>query len=142
MPTYQGHCLCGALIFAVEVSKQEIDACHCGMCRRWHGGPALAVMADSAPAFADERALGAYRSSERAERCFCKNCGGAVLWRSLDGQFHAVPAGTLDGIDDFPFTTEIFVDEQPRHYAFAGERTRMTGAEVMAAFGGDGAEGD
>ncbi|NJK32297.1 MAG: GFA family protein, partial [Deltaproteobacteria bacterium] len=30
-----------------------------------------------------------------------------------------------------------FIDDKPAYYAFTGERTRMTGAQVMAAFGTD-----
>ncbi|XSG82576.1 MAG: GFA family protein [Methyloligella sp. ZOD6] len=137
MMTHQGHCLCGAVRFSAEVSKKEIGCCHCSMCRRWGGGPVLSVMADGPPRFDDETALGVYRSSEWGERLFCKICGSSILWRSVDGRFQSVPAALLDGLEDFAFTTEIFVDEKPAYYSFAGDRTRMTGAEVMAAFGGD-----
>ena len=37
-----GHCLCGAVGFTSPDAK-EIGACHCGFCRRWGGGPLLAV---------------------------------------------------------------------------------------------------
>ncbi|MEO1018922.1 MAG: hypothetical protein AAFY56_14695 [Pseudomonadota bacterium] len=77
MTTYQGRCICGAVRFLVEVSKKEIDCCHCSMCRRWGGGPALSVMADGPPRFDDEAALGVYRSSAWAERVFCKTCGSS-----------------------------------------------------------------
>lgn len=135
MTTYQGRCLCGAVRFSAEVSKKEVDCCHCGMCRRWGGGPVLTVMVDGPPRFDDEAVLGVYRSSESAERVFCKICGSSILWRSADGEFKSVPAALLSGVEAFDLTTEIFVDDKPEYYSFAGERTRMTGAEVMAAFG-------
>ncbi|MFW5834945.1 MAG: GFA family protein [Pseudomonadota bacterium] len=135
MAVYGGSCLCGALKFTVEVPKSEFHVCHCGMCRRWHGGPALMVMADHAPRFEADAALGVYRSSDWGERCFCSLCGTSLLWRSVDGRFQAVPVGVLDGVEDFVFTMEIFVDDKPGSYAFAGDHEMMTGAEVMAAFG-------
>lgn len=137
LTTYKGHCLCGAVRFSAEVPEKEIGCCHCGMCRRWGGGPALSVMTDGPPRFDDEAALGVYRSSEWGERVFCKTCGSSILWRSIDGKFQSMPAALFDGLEDFAFTMEIFVDEKPAYYAFAGERNRMTGAEVMAAFGND-----
>ncbi len=137
MTTYRGRCLCGAVRFSVEVSKKEIAGCHCGMCRRWGGGPAFGVEADGPPAFEDEATLGVYRSSDWGERLFCKTCGTSILWRSVDGRFHSVPAALIGDPADMAFTTEIFVDDKPAYYAFAGERTRMTGTEVMAAFGGE-----
>lgn len=137
LTTYQGRCLCSAVRFSVEVSEKEIGCCHCGMCRRWGGGPALSVMADAPPIFVDETALGVYRSSEWGERVFCRTCGSSILWRSVDGKHQSVPAALLDDPEGLTFTTEIFIDEKPAYYSFTGERTRMSGAEVMAAFGDD-----
>ncbi|WP_026381094.1 GFA family protein [Afifella pfennigii] len=137
MTTYHGGCLCGAVRFSVEVSKAEIDACHCSMCRRWGGGPSLNVQADGPPRFEDEAALGVYRSSQWGERVFCKTCGSSVLWRSADGSFHAVPAAIIGDPEGMALALEIFIDDKPAYYDFAGERKRMTGPEVMAAFGVD-----
>lgn len=137
LATYQGRCLCSAVRFSVEVSEKEIGCCHCDMCRRWGGGPVLSVMADGPPRFADEAALGVYRSSEWGERVFCKSCGSSILWRSADGKHQSVPVALLDDLEGLTFTTEIFIDEKPAYYNFTGERTRMFGAEVMAAFGDD-----
>lgn len=137
MTTYEGHCLCGAVRFSATVTKKDIDCCHCSMCRRWGGGPALSVMADAPPSFEDETALGVYKSSAWGERVFCLTCGTSVLWRSVDGRFQSVPVALIGDPDDMRFTMEIFVDDKPAYYDFAGERTRMTGAEVEAAFGGE-----
>lgn len=137
MTTHSGCCLCGAVQFSVEVSKKEIDCCHCGMCRRWGGGPAMSVMADGPPRFEDEAALGVYRSSELGERVFCKTCGSSILWRSVDGKFQSVPAALIGDPEDMPFTMEIYIDDKPAYYDFAGERTRLTGAQTEAAFSED-----
>ena len=37
-----GHCLCGCVRFTAP-DIREIGVCHCGFCRRWGGGPLLAV---------------------------------------------------------------------------------------------------
>ncbi|MGB5961886.1 MAG: hypothetical protein WBG73_14560 [Coleofasciculaceae cyanobacterium] len=37
-----GNCLCGAITVKTP-DKTTIDACHCGMCRRWGGSPALGI---------------------------------------------------------------------------------------------------
>ncbi len=137
MTTHEGHCLCGAVRFSVTVTKKDIDCCHCSMCRRWGGGPALSVMADGPPRFEDETALGVFKSSAWGERVFCRTCGTSVLWRSIDGRFHSVPVALIGDPDDLRFAVEIFIDDKPAYYDFAGERTRMTGAEVEAAFGAE-----
>ena len=46
----QGSCLCGAVSLKTN-SKTEVEACHCGMCRRWGGGPFLAIHCGSDVSF-------------------------------------------------------------------------------------------
>lgn len=137
--TVTGGCLCGAVRFEVEVKAAEdgaviVDVCHCGMCRRWHGGPALAVQATGPLRFENEEPLGLYRSSAWAERGFCKTCGSSLFWRMEDGSFATLAAGALDDPSRLRLDVEIYVDEQPDFYAFEGARTRLTGAEVVALF--------
>ena len=80
----------------------------------------------------------AFRSSDWAERCFCKNCGTNLFYRvtadgPMKGDLH-IGLGLLDDASGIEMTEEIFIDEKPDGYAFAGERKTMTGAEVFAMF--------
>ncbi len=129
--SYSGNCLCGAVEYEATISKPHIDACHCGMCRRQTGGPVMAVIADSLEV-KDEADLGVYSSSDWAERCFCRKCGSNLFYRLKNGVIISVHAGSMNGIEDFTFKTEIFIEDKPNFYAFSGDRRRMTGAEVIA----------
>jgi hypothetical protein len=102
------------------------------MCRRWGGSAYLGVQCGSAVTFAGEENVVRYRSSGWAERGFCARCGSHLF-------YHYVPAGSyslLAGL--FPddaleqLAEEIFVDEKPGYYAFAGEAVTLTGPEVIA----------
>lgn len=126
-----GRCLCGAVQFTVTVSTPEVYACHCSMCRIWGGGPAFSVTAQDAPQFEDESALGLYRSSDWAERVFCRTCGTSVMFRTLDGSLYSISAAVLTDLPNPSFVEEIFIDDKPDYYAFAGDRSRRTGAEVL-----------
>ena len=42
--------------------------------------------------------------------------------------------GLLDDPNGVKLTEEVFVDEMPDGYAFAGNTKKMTGAEVFAQF--------
>jgi hypothetical protein len=130
-----GHCLCGAARFVATPAKMEMDACHCSMCRRWGGGPAMTVFCNDVQ-FEDERAVGVYLSSEWAERGFCKTCGSNLFWRTHDRKMFTVSAQAFDDPGQFPFTVEIYIDQKPANYAFANDTKKMTGAEVEAQFGG------
>ena len=39
----KGTCLCGGVTILANLEKKSFDACHCGICRKWGGGPALTV---------------------------------------------------------------------------------------------------
>ena len=43
--------------------------------------------------------------------------------------------GACDDSPDFELCGEIYIDEKPSGYDFAGEHSRMTGAEFMASIG-------
>ncbi|ADM10706.1 Glutathione-dependent formaldehyde-activating, GFA [Parvularcula bermudensis HTCC2503] len=129
-----GSCLCGAVRFTAEPEKNEIDACHCGMCRKTAGGPVMAVMCGGSLQIEEEAAVGWYQSSDWGERGFCKTCGSSLFWRLRDKSMTSVHAGAFDDVSDMTFTTEIFVDSKPTYYAFAGKHKMMTEADVMKAF--------
>lgn len=129
-----GGCLCGAVRYSAEDLAAGFHACHCGMCRRWAGGPLLAVRAGRVR-FAGEEHLARYRSSDWAERGFCKVCGASLFYLLLPAQQYFIAMGTLDDGTDLPFAEEIYIDHKPAAYAFAGERPRATEAEVLARFG-------
>lgn len=131
-----GKCLCGTVTLSLDVREAVFDACHCGMCRRWGGGPGFGVHANESLAFQGEEFIATYASSAWAERGFCKQCGTHLFYRLKDGSFCNVPLGLLDGTDDFAFKVQIYVDHKPPSYAFANRTAMMTEAEVVAMFGG------
>jgi hypothetical protein len=85
---------------------------------------------------ADSADLSFFVSSEWGERGFCRVCGTSLFWRTREGfgDHQAVALQSFDDLAAFSFGEEIFIDQKPDLYAFAGERPRKTGAEVMAEF--------
>jgi hypothetical protein len=134
--TLGGRCLCGAVRFSFQAANRDVGVCHCGMCRRWAAGPFMVLDHNGKVAFEGDENIGVYKSSEWGERAFCKVCGTSLYWRMSGLDHYAVSAGALEDPAGLAFTTEIFIDEKPAYYAFANETTKMTGAEVAAAFGG------
>jgi len=135
--TRTGHCLCGAVSIVVADVPHELGACHCGMCRRWTGLCTLGFgVAEADLTITGAENVAAYRSSEGAERCFCRVCG-SNLWYHLtipDQKItHVVAAGLLDDLSGLHLAREIFIDRKPDAFAFAGETRKMTEAEFMAA---------
>jgi hypothetical protein len=127
-----GGCLCGAVRFTAVPHERDVGACHCSMCRRWTAGPFLAVQCGGTVRVEDNSNLGIYRSSEWAERGFCKKCGTPLFYRLVGKDFYEVSAGSFDDTSEFRFTSQIFIDEKPPYYDFANKTKNMTGAEVFA----------
>ena len=86
----------------------------------------------SGPEVAFEGEVTRYRSSPIAERGFCPACGTHLFYYSIPGKLYVMPIGLFDDQSGFEMTGEIYVDEQPECYAFAGDRSRMTGEEFVA----------
>ena len=125
-----GQCLCGAATVTAEPFG-TFQACHCETCRRWSGGPWMAVPCKSATF---QGPIGRYRSSEHADRGFCSQCGTTLFFHARTADIYAVSRDVFDDPSDLPFAAEIYIDEKPDLYAFAGQRKCLTGAEFQAKF--------
>jgi hypothetical protein len=138
-----GGCLCGAVRFTATPANDEVGACHCSMCRRWSAGPFLVRDCGTALKIEDPSELGVYRSSEWAERAYCKKCGTPLYYRLIAKDMHFVSAEAFDDVSGMALTSQIFIDEKPSYYDFANKTHNMTGAEVFAQFapGGEEAKG-
>jgi hypothetical protein len=129
----QGRCLCGAVTIEAP-DNVAMNACHCGMCRRWGGGPYFSIHGGPDVAISGAENLSAYRSSEWAERAFCKVCGTHLFYRYLPGNDHELSVGLFQDGPRFEFVEQIFIDCKPASYEFANATTKLTEAEVFAQY--------
>jgi hypothetical protein len=134
--TLTGGCLCGAVRYTARDVEPHYHACHCNMCRRWGGGPFLGVDA-GAVSFESEDRLRRFDSSEWAARGFCGDCGSSLFYHFKPEDRYVLCAGSFDDQDGLELALEIYVDQRPPGYEFAGERPAMTEAEVLARNDGD-----
>ena len=132
--TYSGRCLCVAVSYTAEVVNGEVHASHCATCRKWSGASMLA-MGTAAVDFTGASNIARYDSSEWAQRGFCRNCGSNLFYQLKDQGNYIMCVGAFDDSPDFELCGEIYIDEKPSGYDFAGEHSRMTGAEFMASIG-------
>jgi hypothetical protein len=112
-----GGCLCGAVRFGIRGRLSDVVNCHCGMCRRFHGHYGPYADADRAGvAFDEDRGLRWYRSSDKAERGFCGECGASLFWRG-DGQDRiSIAAGSLDAPTGLRTVKHIFTADRGDYY--------------------------
>ncbi|GAA5071346.1 GFA family protein [Lysobacter panacisoli] len=98
---FEGGCLCGAIRYRASASPMRGVICHCEMCRRHSGAPALAFVHFPVDAFAWLQGEPSwYRSSVNAERGFCAQCGSTLGMReAVLADRVQVSAGSLDTPD-------------------------------------------
>lgn len=111
--THEGGCLCGRLRYRAEGRPNNVTNCHCRQCQLATG----AAVATWAEFPADKVAWLSepprwYRSSARAERGFCPDCGTAISFRYLDGKAVDLAAVTLDAPDSLPPEDELWTESQ------------------------------
>ncbi len=131
----KGKCLCQAVNFSFSIKKKCFDVCHCSMCRRWGGGPALTVEATGDIEFVGEENLATYNSSAWAERGFCQKCGTHLFYRLKGKSFCNFSLGTLEDQEEYTFVTQIYIDDKPANYSFSNDTKMMTEKDVLAANG-------
>lgn len=129
-----GSCLCGKVRVTTRRVDQNIYACHCGMCRKWTGGPLFSVACGAEVTFDGAENIGVYSSSDWAERGFCTCCGTSLFYRIKGYAEYFMPAGLFDDVDSFRLHGQTFIDCKPDYYTFANQTQNMTEAEVMAMY--------
>lgn len=130
MSTHEGGCLCGQVRFRVAARPIDAGYCHCRMCQRNSGAPAVAWVifpADNFRWIAGTPAT--YTSSARAERAFCAHCGSYMVFSTRENPTEvSINTASLDDPNAFPPRMHIFTesripwfqtqDDLPRHEGY------------------------
>ena len=103
------------------------------MCRRWSSGPYFEVTCENVT-FEGEDNITKVRSSDWAERAFCKKCGSNLYYHIIDSNEFQIAAGLLDDQSDLRLSLQVFTDRKPPFYTLADKTETMTAAEVYAAY--------
>mgnify|MGYP003667507086 CR=1 FL=1 len=130
----RGGCLCGAVHLIAKSDGNGVEACHCDMCRRWGGGPFMAIDAGTDVSIDGAENVSVFDSSDWAERGFCRTCGSHLFYRLKQTGRYIVPAGVFGGEDGLVLEHQLFIDRKPGYYAFANDTENLTGEEVFAKF--------
>ena len=131
MTTLSGTCLCGSVRVRIAKPDDSIELCQCAMCRRWGGGYFAGIGGNDAEV--DGRAnVTAYRSSDWAERSFCRKCGSNLWFTFLPTGHRSFCAGLFDDLQEIAAAKEIFCDSATTWSVTKGDHRRQTGAEIIA----------
>ena len=130
----KGQCLCGGVQITAKTASTHVGACHCSMCRKWGGGPLMAIDCGTDVSIEGEDNISVFDSSPWAERGFCKSCGSHLFYRLKQNGQYIMPAG-LFADNDLNFDHQVYIDEKPAYYDFSNKTENLTGAQVAEMFG-------
>jgi hypothetical protein len=98
-----GGCQCGAVRYALNEAPSGPHICHCRMCQKAFGSFFAPLTGVPTTAFVLTRgALSLFKSSDQAERGFCRDCGTPLTFRPVDRPRMSVSIGSLDEPEKFP----------------------------------------
>jgi len=107
---HEGGCLCGGLRYRVTGPIDEVNHCHCTMCRRWSGAVAVTWFTVAPARFEVIRGeLASYHSSDHGERLYCPACASQIAFRSSKRPDDIdVTLGSLDHPERYPAKRHVF----------------------------------
>jgi hypothetical protein len=129
-PSFEGGCQCGAIRYRTTGDPLLAAICHCAMCRRANGAPAVAwAMFQESQVVFLRGAPTTHESSPGAKRGFCPVCGTPISFAadyipglidltigSLDHPEKLAPALHYWDSERLPWVQ--FDDELPKHPEF------------------------
>lgn len=130
----KGSCLCGSVTLSTNSMDTDIGACHCGMCRKWGGGPLLAADCAQDLKIEGEENVKLYDSSEWAQRGFCGNCGTHLFYKLKQNSQYIVSQGVFESPKEAYLGHQIFIDKKPDFYSFSQETKNMTEEEIFSMY--------
>lgn len=112
--TIGGGCLCGNVRYESRQQPLRAVICHCSMCKRHSGAPALAFAIFATDGFAWVGQEPTWHSSSRhADRGFCSACGSSLAMREHnEPAVVEIYAGTLDTPSSIRIEDHVWVSEQ------------------------------
>lgn len=75
-----------------------------------------------------------YRSSDWAERVFCRQCGTHLYYHLFGADTYFVSAGLFQTQTNLVLNEQIYIDAKPAYCALAGNTPVLTEAEVLAKY--------
>ena len=123
--THTARCLCGNVILEGRGKVGNVAICHCDMCKRSSGAAFVHWVTFQTEDFkVTKGALSLYKSGEKSERGFCKDCGSTLTFH-FPGTVD-IAIGCMDRPEDFPGTKHIWTSRRVNHVNITDDLPRFS----------------
>lgn len=110
-------CLCGNISFKTSGYHRDVQNCHCVQCLKTHGHhAAYSKVEDKDLKFLSKKSLKWFKSSKRAKRGFCSNCGASIFFKVIGTNSVCIAAGIFNNPTKLKTSIEIFTKGKSDYY--------------------------
>ena len=110
-------CLCGNISFKTTGYHRDVQNCHCVQCLKTHGHhAAYSKVEEKDLKFLSKKSLKWFKSSKRAKRGFCNNCGASIFFKVIGTNSVCIAAGIFNNPTKLKTSIEIFTKEKSDYY--------------------------
>lgn len=114
---HSGSCLCTAVRFRTRGELRELIFCHCTQCRKQTGLYYAATnVLDRDLELEGAEDVTWYRSSDGAQRGFCRHCGSALFWKADGLDYTSIMAGAFEKPTDLKPGYHIYCADKGDFY--------------------------
>lgn len=109
--TLSGGCQCGAVRYEWLERPRFSSVCHCSMCQKASGQPFMGYTGGKREHLRWTRGLpSVFKSSNKAERGFCKDCGTPLTYEFAGTGNISVTINSLDDPEAMPPTKQFGIE--------------------------------
>ena len=110
-------CLCGNISCKTSGYHRDVQNCHCVQCLKTHGHhAAYSKVEEKDLKFLSKKSLKWFKSSKRAKRGFCSNCGASIFFKVIGTNSVCIAAGIFNNPTKLKTSIEIFTKEKSDYY--------------------------
>ena len=110
-------CLCGNISFKTSGYHRDVQNCHCVQCLKTHGHhAAYSKVEEKDLKFLSKKSLKWFKSSKRAKRGFCSNCGASIFFKVMGTDSVCIAAGIFNNPTKLKTSIEIFTKGKSDYY--------------------------
>ena len=110
-------CLCGNISFKTSGYHRDVQNCHCVQCLKTHGHhAAYSKVEEKDLKFLSKKSLKWFKSSKRAKRGFCSNCGASIFFKVIGTNSVCIAAGIFNNPTKLKTSMEIFTKGKSDYY--------------------------
>ena len=115
--TFIASCLCKGVSISIKGKLRPVINCHCIQCLKTHGNfAAYTSMLEENITFKSKKTLKWFRSSIKAKRGFCNNCGSSIFYKKNGSKEVSLSAGLFQNPTNLNTVSHIFLHNKRDYY--------------------------